>query len=929
MDRKFTPCLVVLFIVMFLGGCVNNVNASQGQSAPTADSPEVQPVEPAVIVPEEPAEQLTVVDQTITTSNVSVVTLSNGLTVIVKPLRTAPVVCVQASLKTGSIYENQWLGTGVSHLLEHLVAKGAVHDGGSGQAKKTEQTRDRVKDIGGQSNAFTSLAQTTYYISAAASKTTDCISLIVDWMARPEITEEDFNREHGVVQRELELGKDDAHRQSWYNHSANVFRGHPAGLPTIGIKAPLAALTYQEVLAYHRLTYIPQNMAFVVTGDVDVDAVIEQIRSEFAGFAPARPPNRTLPAVETFSGIRRTVRGQKDLKEVMQSMSFQTIPLLHEDLYALDVLSYVLTEGKSSRLIQAIKRDQQLVTSISSSSWTPAWGTGVFTFNFSTSSDKADPAEKAVIAQLKEIIESGVTETELTKAKRQKVADQVYPQQTAQSQARMLASDFLSTGDVEFSQNYTDQIQAVTAEQVQAMAEKYFTFDRMVISRLLPQEEFSATAATAAADAQRSTEMFTLPNGLRVVLHPTDAIELVSMTLVTAGGVLPETEQTNGMGTLMATLSTKGAGERTAEQIAEFFDTAGGSISGNCGNNTFYWRATVLDDSFDGALEIFADVVQRPTFTDKELQIARPPLVQAIKRQDQSLIGEAVKEGFGKFFTGSPFRMRPLGDVDVVEAATAEQIAAYHRENVKAGSSVMAIYGNFDAAVAREKIQELFAELPAGKVTLPDPPAQQLDEDILHIKQTKKTGSAVVVLIPGMKVDNPDRFAITVLDTIISGFRLPSGWLHSELRGKQLVYVVHAYNWPGLAPGAFITYAAGEPKNAPEIVDIIKANLTRASQYTPTQDEIDQAVNIILTAKLLEAQSMSELSMTAALNELYGFGYDFNSKLEQFYRQVTPADVLRVGEKYFGGKYFVVVTTPSPDIFKTASTENAPVEPAK
>ena len=116
-----------------------------------------------------------------------------------------------------------------------------------------------------------------------------------------------------------------------------------------------------------------------------------------------------------------------------------------------------------------------------------------------------------------------------------------------------------------------------------------------------------------------------------------------------------------------------------------------------------------------------------------------------------------------------------------------------------------------------------------------------------------------------------------------------------------------------------MTYAAGEPKNAPEIVEIIKKNLARAAQYTPTQDEIDQAVNIILTAELLEAQSMSSLSMKTALNELYGMGYDFHSKLEQYYRRVTPAEVLRVGKKYLGAKHFVVVTTPQPDIFDIPS----------
>ena len=148
------------------------------------------------------------------------------------------------------------------------------------------------------------------------------------------------------------------------------------------------------------------------------------------------------------------------------------------------------------------------------------------------------------------------------------------------------------------------------------------------------------------------------------------------------------------------------------------------------------------------------------------------------------------------------------------------------------------------------------------------------------------------------------------------GYHLPSGWLHTELRGKQLVYVVHAYNWAGLAPGTFMAYAAGQPENAPEIVKIITTNYRRAARHVPTQKKIDQAVNSILTAELLGSQSMSELSLAAALDELYGFGYDFRGKMEAYYRKVTPADVVRVARKYLSGGYVVAVTTPKPELLK-------------
>ena len=864
---------------------------------------------------------MAVTERTLAPGGVVVARLANGLTVIVKPTRSAPVVCVRAYVRAGGIYEGEYLGCGISHLCEHLVAKGALSaDDPRGDAGKIGQTRTIVSDIGGQSNASTGLAWTQYYISAAAGKAHDCIDLIAGWMARAAIEPEDFRREHGVVQRELELGKDDPDRQMWYAHAAAAFGTHPAAVPVIGYKKPLQKLTLEDVRRYHRRMYVPDNMVFVVVGDVDAEAALGRTRKAFARFARGRVADLSLPEIRPLSGVIRTVRPHADLKESLQEISFQSIPLLHEDLYALDVLGTILGSGETSRLNSKVRRQRRLVTSISCGSWTPSWGKGIFTISFRAAPDKADAAEKAVLDELRGVVAKGVTAAELARAKRQMAADFVYAQQSVESVSRRLGTDYLTTGDVSFSRNYTKRVQAVTADQVHRMARKYLTFDRMVITRLVPPEKFAATAAVGKVGAGSVTRTFRLRNGLRVVLHATDSVELAAMAFATKGGLLAEDQETNGLGSLMATLSTKGAGERSAEEIAEFFARAGGSISGSCGNNTMYWQASCLDDSFEPALAIFADVIQRPSFPEKELEILRPMHLAAIDRIEQDWFSELMRHFRGEFFGDAPYAMLSPGRRKVVQAATVKDLAAHHKTYVRGGNSVLAIFGHFDAAAAEKRIRRLFEPLPGGHVNLVIPPARTVRRSgETHVLTTQKKVAGVIVAAPGMKVDNlEDRFAITVLDTIISGYRLPGGWLHNELRGKQLVYVVHAYNWMGLAPGAFIVYAAGQPEKAPEVVRIIRRNLRRAAGYTPTQKEIDKAVNTILTADLLGNQSMASLAMSAALDELYGFGHDFRSKLEGHYARVTPADVARVARKYLSGGCVTVVATPKPELMKRA-----------
>ncbi len=894
-------------------------------SSCTHSSPTLPPPVSAPVV-------LEVVERITAEDGVVVGKFSNGLTVIVKRTQTAPVVCVKAYVRAGGLYEHEWLGCGISHLAEHLVAQGAEHQMGSATADEAKQSSDRVKEIGAQTNAYTSMDHTCYYASATGGKGMDCIDLIAGWLSNPKITREDFEREHGVVQRELEMGMDEPSREMWYAHSANAFANHPAAVPVIGLRKPLAALQYEDVLEYVKRMYIPQNIIFVVVGDIDVEDAMERTCRAFADLLPGRIPDLSLPPVAPLSGIRRVTRPHKTIKETIERLSFQTIPLVHEDLYALDVLSYVLTTGRASRLVQKIEREKKLVTSISSSSWTPAWGKGLFTISFRTRPEKADPAETAILDELKLIVTEGVTSDELDRAKRQKIADFVYPQQTVQSQAEMLGSDYLSTGDAEFSRRYTERIQQVTSQQVRDVARRYFTFDRMAITRLVPEKQVGATEQVTTRKTESEEVFFTLPNGLRVILHPTSQSPsgsvggptgIVAMTFATVGGLLQENNDTNGLGALMGSLSTRGAGDRSAKQIAAFFDRAGGSLTGSCGNNTFYWKTTVLNDSFDEAMDILSDVIQRPTFSEDELEKLRPVHLSAIDAADENWRSQRDKFFRKKFFPDSPYRLLRVGNRQVVESATSQQIAAHYRRCMKAGSSVLSIFGDFDAVAGKKQIERLFAELPPGQVDVKPIAPRRVDATgELHLLKTSNEIAGITIGAPGMKIQNlEDRVAIDVLDTIISGYWLPSGWLHEELRGKQLVYVVHAYNQVGLLPGAFVTYAGTQPGKAPEVVKIILRNLRRAAGYTPTQKEIDLAVNEILTVKLLNNQSMADLSMQAGLDELYGFGYDLRKRIEKLYRAVTPGRVTSVGKKYLSGGFVVTVTTPQAEAFEKDDTE--------
>ena len=169
-------------------------------------------------------------------------------------------------------------------------------------------------------------------------------------------------------------------------------------MPVIGYLEPLRRLTFADVQDYHARTYVPQNMIFVIVGDVDVQACLQRVRKDLGelprgqGGGPGAAAGRPRWSASAAAAWR-----WPSLNETLEELSFQTIPLVHEDLYALDLLSDILSASPTSRLPERILRQRKLVTAIDTTSWTPAWGRGAFSVNFRCAPDKADAAEAAIL----------------------------------------------------------------------------------------------------------------------------------------------------------------------------------------------------------------------------------------------------------------------------------------------------------------------------------------------------------------------------------------------------------------------------------------------------------------------------------------------------------------------------------------------------
>ena len=834
-----------------------------------------------------------------------VVVLGNGMTAIVKENHTAPVAAVRLYVRAGSIYEHEHLGAGLSHLFEHLLAGGAT------EKRSEEASQKIIQEIGAQYNAYTTLDRTCYYLTVPGQHVGSALNLIADWVTRPTFPEEAFEREWGVVQRELEMLSSDPDAQLMNLFSELRYQVHPARYPVTGHQAILQQVTRDEILAYYRQMYVPDNCVLVISGDINASEMLAAIKQEFADFTRRSVPYIVLPTEPDVVSPRELVKVMPSLQGPARMLTgFPSVALQHEDLYALDVLAGVLGAGESSRLYR-ILRDRQLALATQVFNDTPAWATGTFTIFSVLDPSQIKSAREVIGQELERIQNEPVTAEELARIKRQLQVAHIRSNQTAEEQAETMAIDYLATGDPHFSEHYVDNIQEVTAAEVQAMAQKYLLKDKQITlimaSAALPADD------TAAADkaVESPIKKITLDNGLRVLLKRNPLVPLVDMQYYAMGGLLEETDANNGLASLMAAMSTKGTRHHSGAEISEYFDGIGGTVSASVGNNTIAYRSEVMALDFVEAFELFAEIVLEPNFLEDELVKVKEMQLAAIAQVDNSWPDEARAFFREKFFVNSPYIRSSLGSAESVECLTPEQLRAFHEQAVVGSRSVLTIFGDIDLGAAEDLVRQRFSGISKGTVldfgVFEAEPA--IKEARRFTKATPKQGATIYMGYPGMKLtDIKDRYAMEVLTEII-GSTTSKDWLFAHLRGKQLVYYAWCYNFPGLLDGYVAATCQCEADKVDEVIKDIEGLLGKAVKGEFTEEEVSRAKSNRINAEVLNKQTNADSAASAALDELYGFGFDWSEGHSDRIMAVTLEEVRNVARKYFNGPATITIVS--------------------
>ena len=839
-----------------------------------------------------------------TAAAISVVkkTLSNGLTVLVQENHAAPVVAVRMYVRTGSIYEGQYLGAGISHLFEHALSEGT-------STRTKEQVNQDVQGIGGQSNAYTSFDVTAYHITTAAPYFARAVDSLSDMMQNATFPDAEVKTQIGVIHNEMNLGEDDPNRVLSKLFFETAFRVHPVRYPIIGYKSQFDALTRDDIVGYYKTHYTPENTVVSIAGDVQASDVVAYVEKQMGAWPRRNAQTPVLPDEPIQSSPRRAVV-EKDVSQTQMQIGWHTIPLQHPDLYALDMLAEILGGSDSSRLVR-ILRERGLVNSISAYSSTPNYNAGVFAIRASMKPGNEAKVESAVWNEIAKIKKSGVSVQELQRAARGVESGFIFNNAGVEDQAEQIAYDEMNTGDPEYSKRYVARMKTVTAAQVQAVANKYLSRDGVTVAAVVPRDSIKVATSTATKINVKAPQLFTLKNGVRLIIRENHATPTVAITASVLGGARLESSNKAGVSALVSELLTRGTTSRSETQISSLVDELGGSLDGFSGYNSWGINSRWLSRDWRRGLALLEESLLSPTFPADQLNLARARQIAGLRQQNDDPMSVASLALRREMYGAHPYGRSSLGSEATVQKLSREDLVAFHNSVLQPRNLVIAVYGDIDADKIRRAIEYSFGGFKA-KASAPKAPAAA---PVLtkNVSQTvTKTGIAQVVQwygFPSIDVKGADRYAIDVLDAAMSGANLPGGRLHAQLRDNQLVYVVHAFNQPGIERGMFAVYAATTAPNSDRVRNIIREELDKVAQSGIADAELERAKTMMISSDAIDNQDNLSQAQGAAGDELFGLGFRNNDQFANRINAITLADVQRVARQYLGSdKPFASVT---------------------
>ncbi|SDU06734.1 zinc protease [Verrucomicrobium sp. GAS474] len=828
--------------------------------------------------------------------------LPNGLQILAAQDESAPVVSIQYWCATGSVHEGKWLGGGLSHLLEHLLFKGTPTRGNSALAQE-------VQDLGGHINAYTSFERTVYHIDLPAENWKQALAILTDAVQNSSIPAEEFEPEKEVIRREFAMGDDNPDSVLTKLAFRTVFTAHPYRQPVIGHIDLFNKLTRDDVVAYYRERYAPQNLTLVVCGAVDARALADE-----AARLWAHEPRRFLPDVpvpeEPAQLSARQARRPFPTEVARVALLHPAPGLHHPDLPALQIVATMLGGGRASLLWHKMVEEEGLAEEVDAFVYAPG-KTGLFGLDARCHPDNLPK----LIARLREELAAFParrTEEDLDRAKRLCLTHQIHQLKTMSGKASLIGGGWLAARDPRFHQSFLARLQAVTLADCDRALQAHLRPENESLVELVPA---SAAAKTEpAAPAAEAIAALPVPapvpalGPIRAYHLRNNRLPLFTLRGILPGGLLTEPEGKTGLSRLASQLLLKGTHKRNAKAIATEIENLGGVLASDSGNNSASLHLELLAQDWKQGLDLFLDVLTSAVVDGKELETERRKHLAAIaldQDQPMALARDLVRQ---TLYAGHPYARNLLGTAESVNAIGLDDVRSVFQNVFRRQSLVLASAGPVSPEAWQDEVRQrltspAFAPGDAPRTSAPFP----VLKGPVRVERTMRKEQAVLqIAFPTVPIVHPDQIALAVLAEALSdlGTRL-----FVRIREQMgLAYFVSATRFLGTDAGYFCFYAGTDPKKRLAVEAAMLDEIGKMAQGGLTAQEFERARAKMISEEKIDSQNPGGVAATAALDAHLGLGYDWSEVRRQRVASMTLDELNSVVRRYLDRQEYVVAS---------------------
>jgi zinc protease len=850
------------------------------------------------------------------------IVLANGLTVLFHEDHSVPIVAVNLWYHVGS--KNEKAGrTGFAHLFEHMMFQGSEHyDNDFFKALEPVGATDL--------NGTTNSDRTNYFENVPTSALEMTLWLEADRMGwlLPALTQERLDNQIEVVKNER--------RQSYENRPYGLVserlyavlypRNHPYSWPVIGSMDDLAAASKEDVEAFFKAYYSPNNCVLVIAGDID-KAEVKQLVEKYFGEIPPGPPVHRPEAwiPELTEEVRLTMEDRVPLPRLY--VAWHSPGIFQPGDADMDILSGILGQGKNSRLYKRLVYDLQVAQDVRVFQQSREVS-GLLRIQVTARPGHTlQEIEPLIFEEIEKLRQSPPTTTEVDRVRTTLLSGMVRGLDRIGGfggKSDLLGTYATYAGDSGYIEKDFARYMAVTPASIQAAARRWLHGGRAVMT-VTPFPELSPGEAVASLDRSAqpavgdppppslpAMEETTLSNGLRVILARSEKVPVVQLDMLVRGGWSSDAKAQSGLASFVANMLDEGTSSRSSLEINETVQLLGADLETGSGLDGWSMNMTALKARLEPSLELWADVILNPAFPAEEIERQRAQVLGQILQEKKRAVGMAMRimpallygddHPYGQPRTGS-------GTEESVAAITRDDLVAAHADWFKPGNAVAVVVGDTTLKEIKPLLEKSFAGWAEGQA--PDlelPTRQQPEKTQVYI--VDKPGAAQSLLLAGSLApprNDPDDVPLQVLNTVLGGQF--TSRLNMNLReDKGYTYGAFTGYFDARGQGTLFGFSQVRTDVTKEsIAEMIKEFREIRDTRPPTADEIRRAQDNMTLSLPGQYESLAEIAGKITDIVTYDLPDDYYDRFSEKVRQTDTESLTELASRRLLPDQMVIV----------------------